>query len=147
MHEPLSELVPDSFHRSVQLSYWLDSKREYIFHLLIEPHRELRDPFVKLYDYFYDGNFWTHGDNYWTDIINDDYAFLCAGIVLGFKKKELGYLMLDLKNGSRTELLHALVQKYPPAKVKEAFHQALDTANESTDPDCYESYIKNFMQQ
>lgn len=144
MHEPLSELVPDSFRRSVQLSYWLDSKREYIFHLLIEPHRELRDPFVKLYDYFYDGNFWTHGDNYWTDVINDDYAFLCAGIVLGFEKKELGYLMLDLKNGSRAELLHALVQKYPPAKVKDVFRQAWDPATASIDPVLY---IKNYMHQ
>ena len=144
MHEPLSELVPDSFHRSVQLSYWLDSKREYIFHLLIEPHRELRDPFVKLYDYFYDGNFWTHGDNYWTDVINDDYAFLCAGIVLGFEKKELSYLMLDLKNGSRAELLHALVQKYPPAKVKDVFRQAWDQATASIDPVLY---IKNYMHQ
>lgn len=147
MHEPLPELVPDSFHRSVQLSYWLDGNREYNFHLLIHPNRKLRDPFIKLYDYFYDGNFWTHGDNYWTDIINDDYAFLCAAIVLGFDRKKLSHLLLDLKKGSRTELLHALVKKYPPARVKDVFRQALNTANESTDPDCYESYIKNFMQQ
>ena len=147
MHEPLPDLVPSSFHRSVQLSYWLDGNREYNFHLLIHPNRKLRDPFIKLYDYFYDGNFWTHGDNYWTDIINDDYAFLCAAIVLGFDRKELGHFMLDLKKGSRTELLHALVKKYPPARVKDVFRQALNTANESTDPDCYESYIKKFMQQ
>lgn len=147
MHDPLPELVPSSFHRSVQLSYWLDGNREYNFHLLIHQNRKLRDSFVKLYNYFYDGFFWTHGDNYWTDVINDDYAFLCAAIVLGFKEKELGYLMLSLKNGSRTELLHALVQKYPPVKVKDVFRQALDAANESTDSDCSESYIKNFMQQ
>ena len=142
MHEPLPELVSDSFHISVQLSYWLDSKREYIFHLLIDSNRELRDPFVKLYDYFYDGNFFPHGDK--TDVINDDYAFLCAAIVLGFEKKELGYLMLDLKNGSRTELLHALVQKYPPAKVKDVFRQAWDPATASIDPVLY---IKNYMHQ
>lgn len=142
MHEPLPELVPDSFHRSVQLSYWLDSKREYVFHLLINSNRELRDPFVKLYDYFYDGNFFPHGDK--TDVINDGYAFLCAAIVLGFEKKELGYLMLDLKNGSRTELLHALVQKYPPTKVKDVFRQAWDPATASIDPVLY---IKNYMHQ